>query len=87
MYLMTPPPPMPTPAAFLPGPPLVLDLGGVQSLSAAGIGELVALRSRLRASGGRLVLANVGHYVSGAIEEAGLSDSLGVRPMAASARG
>ena len=54
------------------------NLVGIESLSAAGIGELVGLRSRLRDSGGRLVLVNVGGHARRAIEEARLADVLGV---------
>jgi hypothetical protein len=78
MYLMTTPPPIPEPSDIPAGPPLVLDLGGVEALSAAGIGELVGLRSRLRDSGGRLVLVNVGGHARRAIEEARLADAMGV---------
>src|SRR5206468_621183 len=42
------------------GPPLDLDLAGVGTLTAGGVGELVALHDRLAGSGGRLVLWNVG---------------------------
>ena len=78
MYLMTTPPPIPEPHDFPSGPPLVLDLVGIESLSASGIGELVGRRSRLRDSGGRLVLVNVGGHARRAIEEARLADVLGV---------
>ena len=79
MYLMTSPPPIPEPTNFHAGPPLVLDLGGIESLSAAGIGELVSLRSRLHASGGQLVLVNVGDHVRRAIEESRLTEAFNVR--------
>ena len=77
MYLKTTPPPIPT---NLPtDPALVLDLTGVETISAAGIGELVRLRTRLLGSGGRLVLVHVGDVVLRAIEEARLTEMLGVR--------
>jgi anti-anti-sigma factor len=78
MYLMTSKPPIPEPCDLPAEPPLMLDLGGVESLSAAGIGELVGLRSRLRASGGQLVLTNVGDHARRAIEESRLAGVLGV---------
>jgi STAS domain len=78
MYLMTTPPPIPEPHDFPSGPPLVLDLGSVATLSAAGIGELVGLRSRLLASGGRLVLVNVSGHARRALEESRLADVMGV---------
>jgi hypothetical protein len=79
MYLMTSRLPIPDPSDFPAGPPLVLDLGCVESLSAAGIGELVGLQFRLHASGGRLVLINVGDHAFRAIEQSRLTEALGVR--------
>jgi len=71
MYLMTRPPAIPS---TLPdGPPLVLDLGG-EPISAAGIGELVGLRNRLRDSGGRLVLVNVAEAARRALSASHLAD-------------
>jgi anti-anti-sigma factor len=39
---------------------LYLDLSGFENPTAAGLGQLVTLHKRLLASGGRLVLCNVG---------------------------
>jgi hypothetical protein len=41
---------------------LLLDLDGVKVLTAGDLGRLVALHNRLRASGGRLALCNVGRW-------------------------
>lgn len=82
MYLMTSPPAIPS--TFPDGPPLVLDLGG-EPLSAAGIGELVRLNSRLRESGGRLVLVNVAEAARNALAASNLAGAFGcevVRPAA-----
>ena len=61
-------------------------------LSAAGIGELVRLEARLRESGGRLVLVNVGEAARRALAASDLTEAFGcgvVRPAAegAEARG
>ena len=82
MYLLTRPPAIPSSLPH--GPPLVLDLGG-ESISAAGIGELVGLNARLRESGGRLVLVNVGEMARGALAASNLAEAFGcgvVRPAA-----
>lgn len=79
MYLMTSPPPILAPSDYPAGPSLVLDLGGVEALPAAGIGKLVGLRSRLHVSGGRLVLVNVGDRARRAIEESRSAEVLCVR--------
>jgi anti-anti-sigma factor len=42
---------------------VVLDLSTVGSISAAGLGTLVALKDKLRAHGGKLTLRNVGQRV------------------------
>ena len=59
--------------------PLVLDLGDVKVLTAGGLGQLVALHNRLRASGGRLVLSNVGQLAYEALEVTRLTELLDVR--------
>jgi anti-anti-sigma factor len=59
--------------------PLLLDLGGVDVLSAAGLGELVTLHRRVRASGGNLVLCNVGDRAYEVLELSRLTDVLDVR--------
>jgi anti-anti-sigma factor len=61
------------------GCPLLLDLGGVDLLSAAGLGELVTLHKRVRASGGRLVLCNVGERAYEVLRLARLTDLVEVR--------
>ncbi len=61
------------------GPPLVLDLSGVDRPTAAGLGELVALHRRLRDSGGDLVLYNVSDRTFEAVAVSGLIDLLEVR--------
>jgi anti-anti-sigma factor len=58
---------------------LRLDLGGVQLLTAAGLGVLVATRNQLRARGGRLVLCNVGPLPHEVIRVARLDRLLDVR--------
>jgi anti-anti-sigma factor len=42
---------------------VVLDFSAVRSISAAGLGRLVALKKRLHARGGELILRNVGEQV------------------------
>ena len=58
---------------------LFLDLSGVENPTAAGLGELVALHKRLVASGGRLVLCNVGERAYEVFEVARLTEVLDVR--------
>jgi anti-anti-sigma factor len=60
--------------------PLLLDLAGVECVTAGGLGELVALHTRLRDSGGRLVLVNVGERAFEVFAVAGLTGLLDVRP-------
>ena len=43
---------------------LILDLAGVDFLTSTALGKLVALNKRVRAGGGRLVLANVTEMVN-----------------------
>jgi anti-anti-sigma regulatory factor len=62
-----------------PSPPLVLDLGDLDVLTADRLGRLVALHNRLRGSGGRLVLCNVGGAAYEALEVTGLTGLLEVR--------
>jgi anti-anti-sigma regulatory factor len=58
----------------------LLDLGGVRVPTAGGVGRLVALHTRLRASGGRLVLCNVGQRAFEVFELTRLTELLDVRP-------
>jgi anti-sigma B factor antagonist len=62
-----------------PPPPLVLDLGDIDALTAERLGRLVALHTRLRGSGGCLVLCNVGGAAYEALEVTGLTGLLDVR--------
>lgn len=62
-----------------PSPALVLDLGEVTELTADGLGQLVSLHKRLRASGGQLVLCNVGERAYEVFEVTRLIDLLDVR--------
>jgi anti-anti-sigma regulatory factor len=62
-----------------PPPPLVLDLGDIDDLSADRLGRLVALHNRLQNSGGRLVLCNVGGAAYEALEVSGMTGLLEVR--------
>lgn len=59
---------------------LLLDLAGVECVTAGGLGELVALHNRLRDSGGRLVLVNVGERAFEVFAVTGLTGLLDVRP-------
>ena len=59
--------------------PLLLDLAGVECLTAGGLGELVALHNRVRDSGGRLVLVNVGERAFEVFAAVGLTDFLELR--------
>jgi anti-anti-sigma factor len=58
---------------------LYLDLSGFESPTAAGLGQLVTLHKRLRASGGRLVLCNVGEAAYEVFAVTRLTDVLDVR--------
>ena len=58
---------------------LVLDLGGITVPTAGGLGQLVALHNRLRASGNRLVLSNVGPRAFEVFELTCLTQLLDVR--------
>jgi anti-anti-sigma factor len=58
---------------------LVLDFSGVDFLTAAALGRLVALHSRLRDAGGRLVLANLSTELREVFGVAGLDAVLDVR--------
>jgi anti-anti-sigma regulatory factor len=51
----------------------------VDFLTAAGVGELVGLHSRMREMGGDLVLTNVGEQAFEVLEVARLTDVLDVR--------
>jgi anti-anti-sigma factor len=42
---------------------VVLDLSSMRSISAAGLGRLLALKRQLRARGAKLILRNVGEQV------------------------
>jgi len=65
---------MPSPSHFQDAPrPLVLDLSGVDRLSASGVRELLALRGRLEAMGGMLVLSNVNGAAAEALRRSGLA--------------
>jgi anti-anti-sigma regulatory factor len=57
----------------------VVDLSGVECPSAACLGQLVALNSWLRASGGRLVVDQVGERAYEVFEVARLTRVLDVR--------
>jgi anti-anti-sigma factor len=61
------------------GRPLLLDLAGVECVTASGLGELVALHNRLRDSGGHLVLVNVGERAFEVLEVCRLTDLLDIR--------
>ena len=61
------------------GRAFVLDLSRVKVPTAGGLGQLVALHNRLRASGGRLVLCNVGARAFEVLELAHLTRLLDVR--------
>ncbi len=71
--------PLATPADSSSASPLVLDLGDMDALTADRLGRLVALHNRLRGSGGRLVLCNVGGAAYEALEVTGLTGLLEVR--------
>jgi anti-anti-sigma factor len=73
--------PLPFHTALVSGPslPLVLDLGDLDALTADCLGRLVALHNRLRGSGGRLVLCNVGGAAYEALDVTGLTRLLEVR--------
>jgi anti-anti-sigma factor len=58
---------------------LVLDLSGVDFLTAGRLGELVTLHARLRDLGGELVLDNVGERAFEVLEVARLTEVLHVR--------
>jgi anti-anti-sigma factor len=58
---------------------LMLDLGAVKVPTAAGLGQLVALDRRVRGSGGRLVLCNVGEKAYQVFEATRLTEYLDVR--------
>jgi anti-anti-sigma regulatory factor len=60
-------------------PALSLDLGGVQLVTAEGLGKLLALHGDLRGSGARLTLVNVGGAARRVIDDAGLTGVLDVR--------
>lgn len=70
---------LPHPLAGLPPPVLMLDLAEVSVPTAAGLGELVSLHKRLRASGRWLVLCNVQEMAYEVFEVAGLAHFLVVR--------
>ena len=59
--------------------PLLLDLAGVECVTAGGLGELVALHNRVRDSGGRLVLVNVGERAFEVFAAVGLTEFLELR--------
>jgi anti-anti-sigma factor len=59
--------------------PLVLDLSGVDFLTAEGLGELVRVHNRLQELGGELVLDNVGDQAFEVLQVTRLTDLLRVR--------
>ena len=59
--------------------PLVLDLSDAGVPTAAGLGELITLHKRVRASGGQLVLSNVGERAYEVFKLTRLTDLLDVR--------
>jgi anti-anti-sigma regulatory factor len=60
-------------------PSLTLDLCDVTTLSAGGLGQLVALHNRLADSGGLLTLVNVGRLPYGVLEVTRLTGLFEVR--------
>ena len=71
------PPPLPI---SQPGPrEWVVDLSGVECPTASCLGQLVAFNSGLRASGGRLVVDNVGERAYEVFAVAKLTQVLDVR--------
>jgi anti-anti-sigma regulatory factor len=70
-----------------PVPALTLDLRDVTTLSAGGLGQLVALHNRLAASGGRLVLCNVGRLPHGVLEVTSLTSLFEVHRAAVPPKG
>jgi anti-sigma B factor antagonist len=58
---------------------LVLDLKDVDYMASAGLRVLVAAQKKLHASGGSLVLSNVGKEVMEVLEVTGLDDVLDIR--------
>ena len=71
------PPPLPF---SVPGPrEWAVDLSGVQCLTAACLGQLVALNTWVRASGGRLIVDRVGERAYEVFEVARLTEVLDVR--------
>ena len=60
----------------VPGSSTVLDLSGVQLLSAAGLTELVDLRDRLSRAGARLALAGASPSVRRVLTITGLDDTM-----------
>jgi anti-anti-sigma regulatory factor len=58
---------------------LLLDLSRVRVPTAGSLGRLVALHNRLRDSGGRLVLCNVGHSAFEVLELTRLTELLDLR--------
>ena len=62
-----------------PARPVVLDMSEVKVLTASGLGQLITLHNRLRASGGQLVLCNVGERAYEVFEVTRLTDLLDVR--------
>jgi anti-anti-sigma factor len=61
---------------------LLLDLAGVESSTASGLGKLVALHKKLQAAGVELTFCNVEPLVYEAVEVTGLNKLLDVRPKA-----
>jgi anti-anti-sigma factor len=59
--------------------PLVLDLSGVDFLTAEGLGELIRVHKRLQRMGGELVLDNVGEQAFEVLQVTRLTDVLKVR--------
>jgi anti-anti-sigma factor len=63
-------------------PNLLLDLGSVESLTAAGLGRLVALNQATRARGGRLTLADVAPLLHEILEITHLTGVFDIRKAA-----
>lgn len=61
------------------GQSLLLDLSGVDSPTAAGLGELTTLHKRVQNSGGKLILCNVNDPTFETLDVARLTDVLNIR--------
>jgi anti-anti-sigma factor len=63
-------------------PNLYLDLASLHQLASVAVGKLIALNTRLRDRGGRLVLVNVDEALNDTLEAAALADVLEIRRVA-----